>query len=250
MALLSTAQLRFGPGQMRAFARTTRPIGGIRALTPVLLRDYTRATDPLRVQLGATLIDSQGGVLAGAAPLHIKVIDSSGAVRYDLYRATTNGTWRDELPLAANDPVGKWTVVAQELLSGTQSSMDFLLPEVVQCGAVAGTAQRALTFGDDRERIYRFFRTHRSVTIVKGNNPLYADAAKRLVEILAPWDVQCTVVDATEVDKTPELSEAQAKTWIGLDYAPSGAIKAGANPPQVAGYVLTRSRNLAGYSGR
>jgi len=76
------ARLRFGPGQMRVFARTARPIGGVHALTPVVHRDYTTDRAPVRVEIGATLLDEGGRVLAASAPLHIRVIDPLGVTRY------------------------------------------------------------------------------------------------------------------------------------------------------------------------
>src|SRR5262249_21894879 len=68
-------QFRFGPGQMRVFARTARPIGGVRIATPVVTRELALETAPIRVDIAATLVDAQGGVLSGSAPLHIPMID-------------------------------------------------------------------------------------------------------------------------------------------------------------------------------
>ena len=233
------AGLRYGPGQMRALVRTARPIGGVQALTPAVIADYTVAT-PIRVQVGATLLDKQGGVLSGSAPLEIKVVDPLGAVRYDIFRATKLGTFRDELPLAANDPAGEWKVTVSELLSGTSGTASFTFKPAPQCGAIAGVQQRAVSFGLDREHIYRFFRTHRNVTIVKGTADFHAAAAERITQMLEPWDVKCDTVDAAQVNKSRELTEEQVKTWVGLDYAPSNSFKPGAeNPPQVGGFVIS-----------
>src|SRR6202035_4629647 len=58
-------RFRFGPGQMRVFARTARPVGGIKAVTPVLRRDYTLRQAPLQVDVGAALVDARGGILSG-----------------------------------------------------------------------------------------------------------------------------------------------------------------------------------------
>ncbi len=76
-----TAQFRFGPGQMRVFVRTARPIGGVQVPTPIVQRDLTAAENPIRLQLTATLVDDHGGVLVGSAPLRIRVVDPAGGVR-------------------------------------------------------------------------------------------------------------------------------------------------------------------------
>src|SRR5262249_40859581 len=82
------ATIRFGPGQMRVFARTARPIGAVQALVSAVGKDFTLAQDPLRAEIGAILTDAKGKVLVGSAPLEIRLIDPLGVVRYDLYRAT------------------------------------------------------------------------------------------------------------------------------------------------------------------
>src|SRR5262249_2572476 len=97
-----SGQFRFGPGQMRVFARTARPIGSVQALTPTVLKDYTLAENPIRVDVGAVVADTKGKVLAGSIPLRIRVIDPLGVTRYDLYRGTGGGQFKLSLPLAAN----------------------------------------------------------------------------------------------------------------------------------------------------
>ena len=48
---------------MRAFARTARPIGGVKIGTPEVLRELVREESPIRVLLAAALMDDQGRVL-------------------------------------------------------------------------------------------------------------------------------------------------------------------------------------------
>ena len=86
------ANVRMGAGHMRVYARTARPIGGVRLSAPTVYRDYTLAQNPLRARITATLVDNAGGVLAGSAPLQITVTDPLGDTRYDLYRATDQGS--------------------------------------------------------------------------------------------------------------------------------------------------------------
>ena len=177
--------LRFGAGQLRALARTARPIGGVRLAAPVVLRELVRDTAPLQVELAATVVDDRGGLLSGSIPLHVLVRDPLGATRHELYRATRLGLFSVCLPLAANDPPGRWTVTVRELLSGLagQTTFDYQPPPAA--GAIAGATPRAVFAPDDRANVFRFARLFHDVTIVKGKSPLYDAAARRLTEILA-----------------------------------------------------------------
>jgi hypothetical protein len=210
------AAMRFGPGQMRVFARTARPIGSVKAAAPIVRRDYTLAASPIQVEIGAALVDADGGVLSGSAPLRICLIDPIGVVRYDLYRATALGTLRMALPLAANDPAGTWTVAVTDLLANTESTAAFTLSAAPHCGAVAGIKERAVHFGRDRYNIYRFFRTHRSVTVATGKSDYNQQAAERLAKVLHPWDVKCTIVNAEDINKPRQAPADGAATWVGL----------------------------------
>jgi hypothetical protein len=61
-----SAELPFGPGQMRVFARTTRPIGSVAVGSPTLRRDYTMAQSPLRLDFGAAVLDDKGAIISEA----------------------------------------------------------------------------------------------------------------------------------------------------------------------------------------
>jgi hypothetical protein len=211
-----SGQFRFGPGQMRVFARTARPIGSVQALTPTVLKDYTLAENPIRVEVGAAVADTKGKVLAGSIPLRVRVIDPLGATRYDLYRATRGGQFKLILPLAANDPKGEWQVVVRELLANTEDTAKFAYAPPAQCGAVAGATRRAVSFAGDLEKIFRFFSLHKEVTIATGTSAYNADAAKRLARILKPWGVRCKIVKAADV-KAREVTVDEAFTWCGLE---------------------------------
>ena len=181
-----SGKFRFGPGQMRVFCRTARPIGKVQALAPVVSADYTKAEEPLGVDVGAVLADDQGRVLSGSAPLRIRLIDPTGSVRYDLFRATSMGSLKLSLPLAANDPPGTWKVVVVELLNNTEDTAAFTLTAPAQCGAVVGKTPRAVSFGNDRDNVFRFFRVHHDVTIAVGSSDYHQAAAQRLAESLRP----------------------------------------------------------------
>ncbi|MEX0653883.1 MAG: hypothetical protein WD534_15790 [Phycisphaeraceae bacterium] len=220
-------RLRFGPGQMRVFALTERPIGGVRLLKASVSRDYTRAEAPVRLDLAAALVDDEGAILAGVAPMRIIVTDPLGKQRYDLYRASHDGMLSLALPLAANDPAGDWTFRVEELLSGRSGEMTFPFDPPAQSGAVAGTGRRALHLGDDRQQIFRFFHDHEQVTIVAGSSEMSQAAAERLKTILEPWDVRARIMPLEEASRPRSLTQEEAQTWIGLHLAAKGQVKAG-----------------------
>lgn len=236
---LQSGEFRFGPGQMRVFARTTRPIGSVQALTPVVKRELTKAENPLTVEIAAVLPDEKGRVIAGSAPLEIHVIDPLGAIRHHVYRATDQGAVKVSLPLAINDPPGEWRVVVRELLKNTEDTATFQLAAPPQCGALAGATGRAVSFGNESDNVFRFFRVHQDVTLVTGKSDFNQVAAQRLIDALRPWEIRCKVVTAEEVNKPRELTEEEAATWVGLDYAGSGQIKPGrGNSVQIAGFDI------------
>ena len=207
---------RFGAGQMRVFARTARPIGGVDLMSPVVSSDFSAKTDPVHLEIGAVLMDDQKQALCGSAPMRVEVIDPLNVKRFDLYRATENGMLRLSLPLGANDPAGEWTVVVHELLSTSGSPARFRYNPPAQCGAMAGETPRAVYFGNDRENIFRFFRLHKDIAIVTGTSDFDAAQADRLVQILKPWDIRCTVVTAADAAKPRTLTPEQAVSWVGL----------------------------------
>jgi hypothetical protein len=234
-----SGSFRFGPGQMRVFARTARPIGTVKALTPVVTRDLVQEQMPIRVEVGATLLDSKGGVLSGSAPLHVQVIDPLGGIRHELYRATRLGTFTITLPLAANDPPGEWKVVVQELLNNTTDTTAFRYAPPPRVRSIAGATPRAVSAANDRDNAFRFARLFHEVTIVKGKSAYNDAAAQRLAKILQPWGVHCKEMDLAAASKSRTLTDEEAKTWVGLVHAGSGQIKPGdGNPPLLAGFAV------------
>jgi hypothetical protein len=224
-----SGRFHFGPGAMRVFARTARPIGGVQVQTPVLFRDFTVADAPVRIEAAATLVDDRHTVLSGSAPLQIRLIDPLGEIRYDLYRATDRGSLRIDLPLAANDPAGQWKLEVRELLSGKEGAASFTYRPGTQCAAVAGATHRAVYFGDDREHIFKLFRTHQDFTVIVGSGN-YDAAAERVAEILKPWGAQCKMMKAADV-KTRPITPDEARTWSGLGFGRVDPNKT--NPAQV-----------------
>ena len=241
-----SATLDFIPGQMYAFARPIRPIGGVQVGEPIINRDFTRDTDPQHVEVTASLVDAQQKFLAGSAPMEIKMSDPLGVVRYDLYRCAVHGQLDENLPLAANDPAGTWTVNVTELLSGTHGTSTFAYNPAPTCGAVAGMTARSVVFADDIPNIYRFFRDHRNVTIVAGSSAWDAAAAQRLIDILKPYDVTATIESVADANQAHPITDDEAKTWAGAVFE-SGPLSADARKlPAVVGYNVPGPTILVG----
>jgi hypothetical protein len=227
-----SAAIRFGPGQMRAFARTARPIGAVQVSSPTISCDYTAQENPLHAEFSAMVMDASRQMLCGSIPLQIKVIDPLGATRDDLYRATDKGICRIDLQLAANDPPGEWEVVVTELLNNTTGNATFNFTAPKQVGALAGATPRAVYFGNDREQIFRFFRTFEDVTIVAGKGD-YSAAIERITTSLKPWDVRCRVMSIDEASKPRQISSDASSTWVGLIGGVSAEQKSPPGPQSV-----------------
>lgn len=208
---------RFGPGQMRVFARTARPLGGVMVLAPVVTRELTKTESPITLEIAAALVDSKGVVLSGAAPLHIQVIDPLGSIRHELYRATKLGQVNIAVPLAANDPPGQWKVVVRELLNNGEDTATFNYVPPVRARSIAGATPRAVYAVDDRDKAFRFARLFHDVTIVKGKSPYHDAAAERLAKSLKPFDITCKTVNAADIKPREISDEDAAFTWCGME---------------------------------
>ena len=237
----SKGQFRFGPGQMRAFAITARPIGSVQVRASMAQADFTRPINSLAVEISATLLDKTGGLLAGNAPMQVTVIDPLGNARYSLYRAAELGLLRLELPLAMNDPAGNWTVSVRDLLAGTEGTAKFAFSPAASGGAVAGEIRRAVMYPADRDAVYSLFQQNHTFTIVKGTGDDVAAAAQRLADSLKPYDVFCTIVDAAAV-KVRQLTPAEVKTWTSY----GGGADPNNNSPYANGYDLKDPAILIG----
>jgi hypothetical protein len=236
---LEPQKLRFGPGQMRVFAHTTRPIGGVRVAAAVVRKQLVLESDPITLSIAASVVDAAGGLLSGSIPLEIQVIDPAGNERYQLYRATKQGQLALTLPLAANDSAGNWKVVVQELISNTKSEASFAYQPVTTANTIAGATWRAVHLQQDRENAFRFGRTFQSVAIVKGTSEYNNAAAERLANVLKPWGIECNVVPLEQAVKPRSLTEEEAKTWAGMVFAGSGQIKPGdGNAPELVGFAV------------
>jgi len=235
-----SVKVDFAAGDMKVFARTARPIGGVLVFAPVFNSDLTRENaSPISMTFSAALVDKKNQAISGTAPLQIVVKDPAGKVRYDLFRATEAGMCSVTLPLAANDLGGKWTVEVTDLLAGTKGLATFEYKPLTRTRNLAGATHRAVVFGDDKANIYRFFRDHRNVTIAIGDSEYNLAAAERLVKILKPYNVTCEIVKANEI-LARDMAEDELRTWCGTHVAGSrSGLKAGReNPAYAVGWDL------------
>ncbi len=210
-----SAALRFGPGQMRVFARTARPLGPPHISTPLVSAANYAASGAVRpLTIRVSVADAAGAPLQAVLPMRIRVTDPLGVTRYDLYRASAGGELRLELPLAVNDPPGTWSVRVDDLVSGLGSTAAFDYQPPAQAGAVAGLVPRAVCLAADREPIFRFFRLHRTIALIPGANPWELAAAERLAADLKRWGVTASIVAAADIVRK-ERPRDQWPTWSG-----------------------------------
>jgi hypothetical protein len=177
----------------------------------------------------------------------VRLIDPQGHVRHDLYRATDQGSLKLSLPLAASDPAGEWKVSVRELLNNTEDTVSFQHKAPGQVGAMAGSTARAVGFGNDRDHVYRFFRTHHDVKIVVGTSAYHQATAERLAEAVKLWDVRCQVVKAADVNRPRVLTKEEAPTWVGLE--PARATPGKENAISVVGFDVRGPVVLLGNAG-
>ncbi|MBI2190539.1 MAG: hypothetical protein HYU36_00975 [Planctomycetes bacterium] len=244
-----TGSFRFGPGQMRVWARTARPIGRVQVFPPAVHRGLVLEEQPCRVDVAAVVLDTAGQVLDAAVPLEVRVTDPLGVTCYELYRSTRGGSFSASLPLAANDPGGEWTLSVRDLLSDQAGAARFTYRPLAESSAIAGATPRAVLFGNDGQNIFRFARLHHEVTVVSGTSPFLEAAAQRLAAVLQPWGVRCKTLALADAAKPWTLSAEEARTWVGLNYTGSGQIKPGdGNAPALAGFAVQGPVILLGNS--
>ncbi|MFM9194951.1 MAG: hypothetical protein ACKOWG_04250, partial [Planctomycetia bacterium] len=116
----------------RVFARLPRAIEGV----AVSATQAIKAGSALNIAV--EFKDAKGERLAAVLPFQLTIRRPDGTAHAELYRSTTkDGAFSIAVPIAANDPVGKWTVdVRSQLTAGLAT-----LP--VEVGAAAATAYAA-----------------------------------------------------------------------------------------------------------
>src|SRR5205823_246868 len=108
---------------------------------------------------------------------------------------------------------GEWTVIVRDLLGHHEGKTAFTYRPNPLCAAAAGATRRAVCFGPDRDNIFRFFRTHKDLTIIKGTGAVNNAAAERLAQALDPWDIRCKIIAAADV-KRRQLTAKEKPTWV------------------------------------
>lgn len=103
-------------------------------------------------------------------------------------------------------------------------------------------------YGPDKANVYRFFRDHRNISIVPGTSAYSAAAAKRLAEIMKPYNVNATIVGLDQANKARPLTDEQALTWAGNQAAGTLNAEARGNA-KIVGYNLPGPTVLIGNAG-
>jgi len=236
----------FGGGDMKIYVLTERPIGGVQIGTASISNDFTRDSNPIRLKASAMIVDTNNRILSGSAPLQIVITDSLGKERFNIYRATEDGVCTIDLPLAANDANGTWTIQVTELISGTSDTMTFNYKTANNIGATAGLAPRAAYITYDEVNIYNFFRNVKDFTVVYGSGEECLAAANRIKDIFTPYNLNITLKSAEEANSARPLTEEELFTWCG-NFANGMTIDSeGASNPQVVGYDVPGSVVLIG----
>lgn len=72
--------------------------------------------------------DDKGQPVDASVPLEISVFDPQGRVEaYSGFAATDHGEYRVEIPLAMNDPVGKWRIQVRELITSMEATANLVV---------------------------------------------------------------------------------------------------------------------------
>lgn len=110
----------------RVFAALPRAIKGV----AVSATQSVKAGNELAVAV--EFQDAKAQRLEGVLPFHLTLRRPDGTAQAEFYRSTTReGTFAMTLPIAANDPAGKWTVEARSQLTGELATLP------VEVGAAA-----------------------------------------------------------------------------------------------------------------
>ena len=110
----------------RVFAALPRAIKGV----AVSATQSVKAGDNLAVAV--EFQDAKGERLVGVLPFHLTIRRPDGTAHAEFYRSTIKeGAFSIVLPIAANDPVGKWTVEVRSQLTGELATLP------VEVGAAA-----------------------------------------------------------------------------------------------------------------
>ena len=102
----------------RVFAALPREIKGV----AISATQSIKAGDDLEVAV--EFQDAEGKRLVGVLPFHLAIRRPDGTAHSEFYRSTTKeGTFSMAVPIAANDPAGKWAVEARSQLSGDLATL-------------------------------------------------------------------------------------------------------------------------------
>src|SRR5262249_13965895 len=140
-----------------------------------------QAADGSLLRVQAEIADAIGGRIDAAAPLEVTVHDPTGTPRYQLSRTAVHGVWDETLPIAANDPPGRWKVTITERMSGMQvsSGVDLSVPSLPRAGQVPAVEWT------NAERVREALRRAEHVALVVADNQ--GDPLAEAIQALEKW---------------------------------------------------------------
>ncbi|MFI5380553.1 MAG: hypothetical protein ACHRHE_14750, partial [Tepidisphaerales bacterium] len=152
-----------------------------------------------------------------AAPLEIQVLAPDGSSRYHFFRTTRHGAWEETVPVAGNDPSGKWTVSVRDLLTGSRwnGPVEIATPTLSAAKPVppvewtrAGELTAALSAAK-----------HVAITVEPRQNDAIGPATAAVKELLAKMGKQ-----VTEITSADYLADRKQFGWdkfeMGGKFAP------------------------------
>ena len=192
-----TADMSVFPGAI--FALVPKPIERVRL--------QARA-DGTALTLRAYVAEAGGDLIDAAVPMEITVADARGDVRFHLYRTAEGGSAQVDLPLAANDPPGKWTVTAQELLSGKSATgvVDVVVPKLPREAPPAPVVE----WGRASRAAAALSKARKVAVVSKTGGPL-GSAVDALVDLLQSQGKQVVRLSSAEY-----LADLDTLKWKGF----------------------------------
>jgi hypothetical protein len=196
----------------RVFAALPRAIKGV-ALSAT---QSVKAGNDLAVAV--EFQDAEGQRLMGVLPFHLTIRRPDGTAHTELYRSTTKeGTFSLTVPIAANDPLGKWLVEARSQLTGELATLPVEVGAAAPADFVAALAEPAVV--RNREAVEAMLAQGTTV-VLPVFDPALATVAQQVKVTLAARGV------SVEIRQNPptgtytiayDLSEAQKQENARID---------------------------------
>ena len=180
-------RVTLAPGQARLLAMLPSRIGSVKVATP--------SVDDRTLSIAATLLNGGQALLKASASAEVVVFDESGAERWRLWRRFSRGKLDLALPMAMNEPPGRWSVRVTELFSRQSHATAFTMPKS-DAGNVVSAIDSAEIF--NRPRCAELLKKSRTLALIAGDAP-GTSAAQELARRLQRLNIRCDVLQDKSV---------------------------------------------------